>query len=50
MGCCGGGHNHRTNNDSNQDNSSHEHGSNGFDFMPIFMIIAIVGAAIYFLI
>ncbi len=49
MGCCGGGHNHRVNNDSNQNSNSDEHGSNGIDFMTIFMIIAVIGAAVYFL-
>lgn len=49
MGCCGGGHNHRVNNDSTQNSNSDEHGSNGFDFMSIFMMIAVIGVAIYFL-
>lgn len=49
MGCCGGGHNHRMKDESNQESNGYEQGSNGIDFMSIFMIIAVIGAAVYFL-
>lgn len=49
MGCCGGGHNHRSHNNTNQQNFENEHSTSGSNMKLIFALVAIGAVVIYFL-